>query len=216
MSHDAERTSASLRVPRRASPLDPLVAQRYEQLTVLSETKLERIHRLPDWCTSQPMPDAGENEVDDGKHFPSDLSKSTAIKKTAEGSTYLDPRQFHEYFAADLSAERAGFMARSQVFNAAENFRAVITSNAGTQHEPKATLDLCFQAEGGCNSARNHFVIHKAGTRIPAFFVRPLAGKQEVAQLRGFRESPARERNGIHCHACSTSSVHPREPRRRR
>src|SRR6266436_9280446 len=55
VSHDAERTSASLRVPRRASPLDPLVAQRYEQLTVLSETKLERIHRLPDWCTSQPM-----------------------------------------------------------------------------------------------------------------------------------------------------------------
>jgi len=29
------------------------------------------------------MPDAGENEADDGKRFPSDLSKSTAIKKTA-------------------------------------------------------------------------------------------------------------------------------------
>ncbi len=28
------------------------------------------------------MPDAGENEADDGKRFPSDLSKSTAIKKT--------------------------------------------------------------------------------------------------------------------------------------
>jgi len=48
------------------------------------------------------MPHAGENETDDGKHFPSDLSKSKAIKKTADGSTYLDPRQFHEYFAADL------------------------------------------------------------------------------------------------------------------
>ena len=32
----------------------------------------------------------------------SDLSKSTAIKKTADGFTYLDPGQFHEYFAADL------------------------------------------------------------------------------------------------------------------
>ncbi len=31
------------------------------------------------------MPDAGENEADDGKRFPSDLSKSTAIKKTADG-----------------------------------------------------------------------------------------------------------------------------------
>src|SRR6202049_5078551 len=34
------------------------------------------------------MPDAGENEADDGKRFPSDLSKSTAIKKTADGFTY--------------------------------------------------------------------------------------------------------------------------------
>src|SRR3984893_8071656 len=53
------------------------------------------------------MPDAGESEADDGKRFPSDLSKSGAIKKTADGFTYLDPAQFHEYFAADLSAEQA-------------------------------------------------------------------------------------------------------------
>jgi len=76
------------------------------------------------------MPDAGENESDDGKRFPSDLSKSTAVKKTDDGFTYLDPVQFHEYFAADLTAEEAAFMARSQVFNAAENFRAVITTPA--------------------------------------------------------------------------------------
>jgi len=76
------------------------------------------------------MPDAGESEADDGKRFPSDLSKSTAIKKTADGFTYLDPTQFHEYFAADLPAEQAAFMARSQVFNYAENFNAVITTAA--------------------------------------------------------------------------------------
>jgi pimeloyl-ACP methyl ester carboxylesterase len=76
------------------------------------------------------MPDAGENEADDGKRFPSDLSKSNAIKKTADGFTYLDPAQFHEYFAADLSAEQAAFMARSQVMNKAENFRGVITTAA--------------------------------------------------------------------------------------
>src|SRR6201989_1995252 len=61
------------------------------------------------------MPDAGEDEADDGKRFPSDLSKSGAIKKTADGFTYLDSAQFHEYFAADLSVEQAAFMARSQV-----------------------------------------------------------------------------------------------------
>jgi hypothetical protein len=49
------------------------------------------------------MPDAGENEADDGKRFPSDLSKSAAIKKTTDGFTYLDPAQFHEYFAANPS-----------------------------------------------------------------------------------------------------------------
>src|SRR5258707_11638638 len=76
------------------------------------------------------MPDAGENEADDGKRFPSDLSKSGAIKKTADGFTYLDPAHFHEYFAADLPAAQAAFMARSQVFNAADNFKAIITRAA--------------------------------------------------------------------------------------
>jgi pimeloyl-ACP methyl ester carboxylesterase len=76
------------------------------------------------------MPDAGENEADDGKRFPSALSKSGAIKKTADGFTYLDPTQFHEYFAADLSVEQAAFMARSQVLNFAENFSATIITAA--------------------------------------------------------------------------------------
>jgi pimeloyl-ACP methyl ester carboxylesterase len=76
------------------------------------------------------MPDAGENEADDGKRFPSDVSKSAAIKKTADGFTYIDPTQFHEYFAADVPAEQAAFMARSQVLNFADNFSATITTAA--------------------------------------------------------------------------------------
>src|SRR5271167_870765 len=67
------------------------------------------------------MPDAGESEAEDGKRFPSDLSKSNAIKKTPDGFTYIDPAQFHGYFAADLSTEQAAFKARSQVLNAADN-----------------------------------------------------------------------------------------------
>lgn len=76
------------------------------------------------------MPDVNETEADGGKRFPSDLSKSTAMKTTADGFTYLDPAQFHQYFAADLSAEQAAFMARSQVLNKAENFKAIITTAA--------------------------------------------------------------------------------------
>src|SRR5271156_2476625 len=67
------------------------------------------------------MPDAGENEADDGKRFPSDLGKSGAIKSTPDGFTYIDPAQLHEYFAADLPAEQAAFMARSQVMNKGAN-----------------------------------------------------------------------------------------------
>src|SRR5258708_660800 len=40
------------------------------------------------------MPDARENEADDGKRFPSDLSKAGGMKKTADGFTYLDPAYF--------------------------------------------------------------------------------------------------------------------------
>src|ERR1700722_2144805 len=76
------------------------------------------------------MPDAGESEAEDGKRFPSDLSKSSAMKKTSEDFTYLEPARFHEYFAADVPAEQAAFMAQAQVLNKAENFKGVITKAA--------------------------------------------------------------------------------------
>ena len=76
------------------------------------------------------MPDSGEKESEDGKRFPSDLAKSGAIKKTPDGFTYVDPSQFHEFFAADLPDDQAAWMARSQVFNRADNFSATIGTAA--------------------------------------------------------------------------------------
>src|SRR5271168_1609870 len=76
------------------------------------------------------MPDSGEKESEDGKRFSSDLAKSGAIKKTPDGFTYIDLGQFHELFAADLPADQAAFMARSQVLNFAHNFSATITTAA--------------------------------------------------------------------------------------
>jgi hypothetical protein len=38
---------------------------------------------------------------------------------------YLDPAQFREYFAADLSLEQATFEARSQVLIADGNFKTL-------------------------------------------------------------------------------------------
>jgi len=76
------------------------------------------------------MPDHGESEAEDVRRLPSDLSKSDNIRRTADGFTYLDPAQFHAYFAADLPADEAAFMSRSQVLNAAVNFQAVISNPA--------------------------------------------------------------------------------------
>lgn len=76
------------------------------------------------------MPDAGENEAADGKRFPSDISRSTTIKRTADGFDYLDPAQYREYFAADLAKEQADLGAHSQVLIADANFHATITTAA--------------------------------------------------------------------------------------
>jgi pimeloyl-ACP methyl ester carboxylesterase len=76
------------------------------------------------------MPDAGESEAEDGKRFPSDLAKSSAVKRTSDGFDYLDPAQFREYFAADRSENDAAFAARSQVLIADGNFKAVISTAA--------------------------------------------------------------------------------------
>jgi pimeloyl-ACP methyl ester carboxylesterase len=85
------------------------------------------------------MPDVGESESEDGKRFPSDLAKSGAIKKTPDGFTYIDPARFHELFAADIPADQAAFMSRSQVFNLADNFSAIIT-NAAWRTKPSWML----------------------------------------------------------------------------
>lgn len=85
------------------------------------------------------MPDTGESEAQNGARFPSDLSKSGAIKSTPDGFTYLDPALFHEFFCADLPADQAAFMARSQILNLGANFKAVIT-DAAWRHKPSWML----------------------------------------------------------------------------
>jgi pimeloyl-ACP methyl ester carboxylesterase len=76
------------------------------------------------------MPDAGESEAQTGMIIPGDLAASTAKLATPDGFAYLDPAQFHAYFAADLPIDQAAFMARSQVFINNANFSAQITEPA--------------------------------------------------------------------------------------
>ena len=144
------------------------------------------------------MPDAGENEADNGKRFPSDLGKSTAIKKTTDGFTYLDPAQFHEYFAADLPAERAAFMARSQVLNAADNFKAVITTPAwrskpswmlvaGADRTINPDLERWYAARA------NSHKVEVAGASHSVYVSRP----KEVAALIEEAASHVREQSSL-------------------
>jgi pimeloyl-ACP methyl ester carboxylesterase len=76
------------------------------------------------------MPDKGESEAEDGKRYPSIVSKANAIIKTADGFTYLEPTEFPKYFAADLSRDQAELEAHSQIETAAAVFTGLITTPA--------------------------------------------------------------------------------------
>ena len=66
--------------------------------------------------------DEGETEVANGKRYPSETSKTTDIKKTADGFLYLDPAKYPADFAADLPAAQARFEANAQELTAASVF----------------------------------------------------------------------------------------------
>jgi pimeloyl-ACP methyl ester carboxylesterase len=70
-------------------------------------------------------PDVGEDESALGKRMPSATQKQAgAVKKTADGFTFLDPAVFYQDFAADLPREQAEFESRSQILTAAKVFTA--------------------------------------------------------------------------------------------
>jgi pimeloyl-ACP methyl ester carboxylesterase len=66
--------------------------------------------------------DEGETEVSNGKKFPNAISKTSDVKKTADGFLYLDPAKYPEDFAADLAPQQAKFEANAQELTAASVF----------------------------------------------------------------------------------------------
>jgi pimeloyl-ACP methyl ester carboxylesterase len=76
-------------------------------------------------------PDVGEDEGALGKRMPSATQKQAgAVKKTADGFTFLAPADFYKDFAADLPSEQAEFESRSEIPTAAKVFTAPITAAA--------------------------------------------------------------------------------------
>lgn len=66
--------------------------------------------------------DQGETEVSNGKLYPNATSKTSDVKKTADGFLYLDPAHYPADFAADLPLKQAQFEANAQELTAASVF----------------------------------------------------------------------------------------------
>jgi pimeloyl-ACP methyl ester carboxylesterase len=76
-------------------------------------------------------PDVGEDEGKLGQKMPSVLAKTaSAIEKTPDNFTYLNPSDFPKLFAPDLPREQAEFEAKSQVLAAASVFTTPLTAAA--------------------------------------------------------------------------------------
>jgi pimeloyl-ACP methyl ester carboxylesterase len=73
-------------------------------------------------------PDVGENEAALGKRMPSATQMQPgAVKKTADGFTFLEPALFYADFAADLPRGQAEFESRSQILTSADVFTTSMT-----------------------------------------------------------------------------------------
>ena len=66
--------------------------------------------------------DQGETEVSNAKRYPNATSKTSDVKKTADGFLYLNPAHYPADFAADLPLKQAQFEANAQELTAASVF----------------------------------------------------------------------------------------------
>lgn len=73
-------------------------------------------------------PDEGETETGNGQRYPA--PGRSAIQKTADGYTYLDPARYAAEFGADLADDEAQFEARAQVLTAGKVFTTPIHNPA--------------------------------------------------------------------------------------
>jgi pimeloyl-ACP methyl ester carboxylesterase len=72
-------------------------------------------------------PDTGESSASIEQALP---PAGNGVKQTPEGYFYLDPAVFHADFAADVPAEKAAFMAISQVLISADSFTTPVKTPA--------------------------------------------------------------------------------------
>ncbi|MCW3117391.1 MAG: Pimeloyl-ACP methyl ester carboxylesterase [Chitinophagaceae bacterium] len=72
-------------------------------------------------------PDEGESESANGKLYPPAYK---SLQKGSDGFDFIDPKEFFADFAADLSEDKAEFMAHAQMPTADSAFHAIIRNPA--------------------------------------------------------------------------------------
>lgn len=125
-------------------------------------------------------PDSGESPMDLAKKIP---SASQAIKATADGYLYVDPKSFHADFAADVPAAEANFMAISQVLPNAQSFGTPITTAAW---KTKPSWALVATADRMISPDLERFMTKRAGSttiEVKSSHVAYLSHAPQVAKL---------------------------------
>lgn len=104
-----EDVAATLRVLGRQQGPSILVGHSYGGAVITQAGTDPRVAGLV--YIAAHMPDEGESSASNKAKIPSAIRTVT----TADGYVFIDPAHFQEDFAADLPAEQARFMARSQI-----------------------------------------------------------------------------------------------------
>jgi pimeloyl-ACP methyl ester carboxylesterase len=104
-------------------------------------------------------PDAGESRADLVKKYPSAYQ---SLIKGDDGFDFVDPSRFADDFASDLPAEKARFMANSQVPTADKVFRAIIQNPAWKN---KPTWYMVAQSDRIINPDLERFYASRAQSK---------------------------------------------------
>jgi pimeloyl-ACP methyl ester carboxylesterase len=116
-------------------------------------------------------PEEGETETGNGKLYPA--AGRSAIQKTADGSTYLDPARYQADFGADLPVEEAQFEAHAQMFTAAKVFTTPI-------HNPAWKLRPSWYMVAGADRIISPDLEHMYATRAHSHLVEVAGASHSV------------------------------------
>ncbi|MFZ6638203.1 alpha/beta fold hydrolase [Undibacterium sp. TC4M20W] len=119
-----EDVAATIRVVARQDGKSILVGHSYGGAVITQAGSDARVAGLV--YVAAHAPDAGESTASNKNKIPGKIRTVT----TPDGFVFVDPAHFHEDFAADLSADVANFMARSQIPAAARVNTTLITNPA--------------------------------------------------------------------------------------